>query len=296
MMPATRIRLPIAGSFYHELREDGGCGKLIGVTWTSRFVPYAALAAVGVAACGPTSSYNVATERQETLFIDTAKEIALGESVARKVEEEFTVIRDPELLKQLDRVSSRIVAVADRKDLSYRFTIVQMKEAGEDQPNAFALPGGPVYVTRALFDLVKSDDELAAVVSHEVGHIVAKHVVKRIQGAVGMQILQVLAGVSRAGGEARESLDLAFASILTEYSQSDELQADRLGLRYMKRAGYDQAAAIRFMERLRAHNLKQPLRRYSYFRTHPYFADRIRLLRQQSEGKITFDDYINKRE
>ena len=240
------------------------------------------------------SSYNVGTERQETLFISTEREIALGESVAKKVEEEFTVIRDPELLRQLDRVARRIAAVSDRKDLSYRFTIVEMPE---DEPNAFALPGGPVYVTKSLFKLVKSDDELASVLGHEMGHVVAKHAVKRIQGAVGLQLLQILAvGTGAADARTHQGMDLAFASLLTEYSQSDELQADRLGAKYTRLAGYKPEAAITFMERLRDYTFKQPLNQFSYFRTHPYFSDRIGLLRQESQGHITFDDYINRRE
>lgn len=250
-----------------------------------------------LAGCAPTSSYNVATQRQETLFISTDREIALGESVAKQVEEEFTVVRDPELTQRLDRVGSRIAGVADRKDLSYRFTIVEIKEEEEDQPNAFALPGGPVYVTRSLLELVESDDELAAVLGHEVGHIVGKHAVKRIQGAVGLQMLQILAaGTGAADARTRQGMELAFVSLLLEYSQQDELEADRLSTRYLKAAGYDPSAAITFMQRLRDHTFKQPMRRYSYFRTHPYYADRIRLLRQHAEGQITFDDYINRKE
>ncbi len=248
---------------------------------------------LGLSACA-TTSYNPGTEQQETLFISTEKEIAMGQSVSRRVEEEFTVIRDPKLLEQLDRVSARIAAVSDRKDLSYRFTIVQMPE--EDQPNAFALPGGPVYVTQSLMELTRSDDELASVLAHEVGHIVAKHTVKRIQAAVGLQALQILAvGSGAVDGRTRQGMDLAFASLLLEYSQADELEADRLSAKYLKEAGFNPSAAITFMERLRDHTFKQPMRRFSYFRTHPYFADRIRLLRQETEGKITFDDYINKR-
>ena len=251
------------------------------------------------AGCMPATSYNVATQRQETLFISPDREIALGESVAKQVEEEFTVVRDPKLLEQLDRVGSRIAAVADRKDLSYRFTIVEMKERGEekDQPNAFSLPGGPVYVSKSLIELVQSDDELAAVLGHEVGHIVGKHAAKRIQGAVGLQMLEILAAGTRAAdAQTRQGMDLAFTSLLLEYSQQDELEADRLGLKYLKEAGYEPNAAITFMQRLRDYSMKQPSRRYSYFRTHPHFADRIRLLRQNSEGKITFDDYINRKE
>lgn len=253
------------------------------------------LAACG-AGCAPTSSYNVATQRQETLFISTEREIALGESVAKQVEEEFTPVRDPELLERLDRVSSRIAAVADRKELTYRFSIVEMKKE-EDQPNAFALPGGPVYVSRSLMELTQSDDELAAVLGHEVGHVVGKHAVKRIQGAVGLQMLEILAaGTGAADARTRQGMELAFVSLLLEYSQQDELEADRLSTRYLKAAGYDPGAGITFMERLREHTFKQPMRRHSYFRTHPYYADRIRLLRQHAEGQITFDDYINRKE
>ncbi len=248
--------------------------------------------AVALAGCGASTSYNVATERQETLFISTAREVRLGESVARKVEEEFDIVYNPELLERLDRVSSRIAAVADRKDLGFRFTIVK-----EKLPNAFALPGGPIYVTSGLFDLVETDDELAAVIAHEVGHVVAKHAVKRIQGAVGMQLFQILAvGVGKADARARQGMDLAFASILTAYSQRDELEADRLSAKYLKAAGFDVKAAITFIERLREYSFDQPVRRFSYFRTHPYYADRVRMLRQTTEGKITFDDYINKKE
>ena len=250
--------------------------------------------AVLLAAGCATTSYNPGTDHQETLFISTEREVALGESIAKQVEKEFDTVRDPKLLEQLDRVSARVAAVSDRKDLEYRFTIVEAKE--EDQPNAFALPGGPIYVTRSLFDLIKSDDELASVLGHEMGHVVAKHVVKRIQGAIGLQALQLLAlGTGTATPQTAQGMNLAFASLLTEYSQQDELQADRLGARYAKRAGYNPAAAITFMERLRDYTAKQPLREFSYFRTHPYFADRIRLLRQGTEGKITFDDYINKK-
>ena len=241
------------------------------------------------------SSYNVGTERQETLFISTDREIALGESVSKQVDKEFNIIRDPKLLEQLDRIGARLVTVTDRKELSYRFTIVEPKE-GEDQPNAFALPGGPIYVTNALLKLIKSDDELAAVMAHEMGHVVAKHVVKQIQGSIGLQLLELLAVGTRAtDARTSQGMDLAFTSLFLEYSQGDELQADRLSVKYMKRAGYNPTAAITFMERLRDYTFKQPGREFSYFRTHPYFSDRIRMLRQESQGTITFDDYINQK-
>ena len=270
------------------MRVRRACGKLLPM----RILWCAALLLAGCAA----TSYNVGTERQETLFISTDREIAIGESVTKEVEKQFNIIRDPKLLEQVDRVGARLVAVNDRKELSYRFTIVEPKE-GEDEPNAFALPGGPIYVTNALFKLIRSDDELAAVMAHEMGHVVAKHTIKQLQGAMGLQLLEILAAAS-GSADARTSrgMDLAFTSLFLEYSQADELQADRLGVKYMKLAGYNPSAAITFMERLRNDVFKRPSRQFSYFRTHPYFADRIRLLRQQAEGRITFDDYINRKQ
>lgn len=236
-----------------------------------------------------TTSFNPATQQQETLFISTEREIVLGQAVARKVEEEFTVVRDPKLLARLDRVGGRIVEVSDRRWLAYSFSIIEMKE-----PNAFALPGGPIYVTTGLLDLAESDDELASVLAHEVGHIVARHTIKRIQTAMEMQLFQLIAvGSGTADARTLQGMELAFASLMTAYSQADELEADRLSARYLQKGRFEPAATLTFMERMRDHSFKEPLRRFSYFRTHPYFADRIRTLRQATEGKITFDDYIN---
>ncbi|MCM8794676.1 MAG: M48 family metalloprotease [Candidatus Omnitrophica bacterium] len=245
---------------------------------------------------GCSTSYNVATQRTETLIFSTAKEVEIGARASKQIEEKLDVIRDPDLLARLDRVASRISSVADRKDLTYRFNIVDLKDSSEvSQPNAFALPGGPVYVSLGLMELLKTDEELAAVIGHEIGHIVARHTAKRFQGALGLQILQVLAASS--GGaktvEGRQSLDAALASILTEYSQQDELEADRLSVKYLKRAGYRPEAALDALSRLRDYSFDQPARRFSYFRTHPFFADRLRVVRQEATGQIEFDDYIN---
>ncbi len=239
--------------------------------------------------CGCATSYNPATQRQEALLIDTDREAQMGEALTKRVEEEYPPIKDPVLLERLDRISQKIVAVAERKNLWYRFSIIE-----EEEPNAFALPGGPIYVTTGLMKLVQADDELAAVLGHEVGHLTAKHIVKRIQGALGAQLLQLLAVAGSQGDpRTRAGLDLAFASIFTAYSQEDELEADRLSVRYLKEAGYRPLAAVDFLTRLKEHTFKSPSRRFSYFRSHPYFSDRIRVVRQEATGQIQFDDYIN---
>ena len=91
-------------------------------------------------------------------------------------------------------------------------------------------------------------------------------------------------------------MELAFPSILSEYSQQDELEADRLGVRYLKRAGFQPLASISFLTKLRDYTFKRPARNFSYFRSHPYFSDRIRSMRSEATGQIQFDDYINIKE
>lgn len=241
---------------------------------------------------GCATSYNVATRQQESLLISSDREIRMGESISKRVEEEYPPLRDPELLARLDRVGQRIAAVSDRRDVVYRFALIEEKE-----PNAFALPGGIIYVTTELLGLAKSDDELASVLGHEIGHVVARHIVKRIQGALGLEALQVLVIASGRGDpRARAGMELALTSILSAYSQSDELEADRLGTRYLKKAEFQPLAGIDFMTRLRDRTFKEPPRQFSYFRTHPFFADRIRAIRNEATGQIQFDDYINIKE
>ncbi len=262
------------------------CGKLEGM---KRFFLQLTAYGLGLFLSGCATSYNVATDRSESLLFSTEREISMGEAVAKRVEEEYHLVGDPELLARLDRIGARIAAESDRKDLIYRFHIIEEKE-----PNAFALPGGIIYVTLGLTEMVKSDDELASVLGHEVGHVAAKHVVKRIQGAMGLQIVELLAaGAGAADAKTRAGMDLAFASLMMAYSQADELEADRLGTRYLKRAGYEPLAAIDFLTRLKDHTFRQPPRRFSYFRTHPYFGERIREVRTEATGQIQFDDYIN---
>lgn len=132
---------------------------------------------------GCTTIYNSATGQRETLFIDTKTEVNLGSNMANEISREKKMVNDPKLQERLERVAKRIAAVSDRKDLSYYFNIVDEKEF-----NAFAIPGGSVYINSGLM-AAANDDELAAVVGYEVGHIAARHSVKRLQAVLGYQLL-----------------------------------------------------------------------------------------------------------
>jgi predicted Zn-dependent protease len=159
--------------------------------------------------------------------------------------------------------------------------------------NAVSLPGGYVYVNSGLLDKVSSDDELACILAHEVGHIVARHSIKKLQAIQGYSVLRLLVAVAPSTAEVGNAADIAFTQFLLGFSREDELLADQLGARYAKRAGYDPHGMISFLIKLQDINRRLPLTEMNYFKTHPYAPDRIRVVKQELDEEIDFSDYIN---
>ena len=245
-------------------------------------------AALGTAGCA--TGYNAGTSQDELILIDTDREVRMGAAIAQQIQrsKEFTISNDPALLERLDRPGGRLAAVCDRQDLTYHFTPLEW-----DEVNAFALPGGYIYASTALIKLTQSDDELAAVLGHEIGHVVAKHAIKRMQAALGATVLQALAAVGARDGRVVQGAQIALNQLFLAYSRQDELQADTLSVRYLQRAGFNPEGALAFMGRMQAHLRKEPIRPFSYSRTHPHFEDRIRVIKQAVRGHVDFEDYIN---
>lgn len=239
---------------------------------------------VGISGC--TTEYNLATGQEETLMYGTDKEVKIGETIAPQIEAQFTVLTDVDANERVERILERIVAVCDRKDLVYFIKILD-----EDPVNAVSLPGGYIYVFRGLIEKADSDDELAGVIAHEVGHITARHSVKRMQGAYAAMLLQIAS--TQTSGQVAGGVNLALNSLFMEYSQADEFEADRLGVKYLKKAGYDPEAMVAFLQKLKAESEREPLRRYSYWKTHPNLSQRISVVKQSITGKLEFRDYLN---
>lgn len=245
----------------------------------------------GIGLLGCSTEYNVATNRQDVMFYSTDREVAIGDAISREVEKEYIVIQDRELNERLQRIASRITAVCDRRELFYRFRVIEDKE-DKDMVNAVSLPGGYVYVFKNLMKVADKDDELAAVVGHEVAHIVARHSIKRLQAIWGYTFLTALAAGTRDAGFA-QGAQLAYLQLLSGYSQQDELIADKLGARYTKRAGYDPEAMLTFLEKLQKRHKKEPARALSYFKTHPYGSERVRATKEELGKTLDFEDIIN---
>ncbi len=235
---------------------------------------------------GCTTEYNLATQQEETLLYGTEKEVKIGEAVSAQVEEQYKVITDVDVNERVEKILDRIVNVCDRKDIVYFIKILD-----DDIMNAVSLPGGYVYVFKGILDHVDNDDQLAGVIAHEVGHITAKHSIKRLQASYAAMVAQILS--TQANGNIAGGVGFALTSLFLEHSQADELQADKLSVKYLKKAGYDPKGIAEFLAKLKEEQEKAPVQPYSYWRTHPHLPQRIAVVNQEISGKIEFKDYLN---
>ena len=237
------------------------------------------------------AEYNLATRKEENLFFSTASEVKLGRSLARKVEQRFEFSQDPRLQERVDKIGQKLILVCERKDITYSFTVLE-----DEKVNAFALPGGYIYVNTALVKKADSDDEIAAVLAHEMGHIVARHSIKRLQAALGYSLISILTLVATKDARFKRGTDLAFSQIMLGYSREDELLADQLSVKYLEKSGYNPEAVISFLNKLKQIEKEAPLKPLvaGYARTHPYLPQRIAAVKEQVYGKMDFNDYINR--
>ena len=198
---------------------------------------------------------------------------------------------DPELNRYVSSVGNFLAQTSERSDLDYTFTIL-------DTPvvNAFALPGGYIYITRGLLALAENEAEVAGVLGHEIGHVTARHTAERYGQTVAANVAGVGLGVL-LGGEAAQAGSALGGLLLRSYSREQEFESDMLGGRYLARAGYDTKAMAGFLSQLQAHSrleaelAGQPEKADSFniMQTHPRTADRIERALEQS-GAIPVAD------
>lgn len=220
---------------------------------------------------GCVTIYNPATQKKETLLIDTPGEVALGNDMDAQLRQKLKLVYGREEQSRLEYIGRRVAAFSDRQDLQYRYRIVKSGEL-----NAFALPGGFIYVNSGLM-AAASDDELACVLAHEIGHIAARHSIKRLQAAMGYQFLMgIVAGAS--GNDAiSDALGIVFNLVNLGYSRQDEFLADALAVRYSRRAGFDPYGMVSFFRKLQAEAQRQgPDFRIVFLSSHPPVEERIR--------------------
>lgn len=238
--------------------------------------------------------FDTSEGKEDIILMSTDGEVNLGDSLSKSVEKKFKPTADEAAQKRVDTIGQRLASECDRKDIIYHFKVIDDKESPRPVINAFSLPGGYVYIFKDLYDkLGTDDDELAAVIAHEIAHIVARHGVKRMQSAYGYNILLLLASQAQTDSGNVGRAFAAINSLMSSYSREDEIFADKLSVKYSKKAGYNPEGAVRVLETLWEIEKNEPQRRYIEEMSHPYLSIRISKVRQEVYGKMDFNDYIN---
>lgn len=233
------------------------------------------------------AEYNPVTGREEALMISPEHEADMGDSIARQIEKAYKLVEDKDMQERVEAIGNRLAEACDRKEIIYHFKVLDI-----DDINAVSLPGGRVYVFKGLVDKCKSDDELAGVLAHEIGHIAARHAIRRFQSGMLANIAMILVAATQ-GGNAASGANVALTSLMTAYSRSDEFEADRRAAIYTKNAGYSPEAIISFLKTMQEAK-KFEIRPYSYFRTHPYVGERIGVVTREIRGVGDFNGWINR--
>ena len=230
--------------------------------------------------------------------VSLEEEVKLGKEEHAKIISRFGVYRDQELQAYINKVGQRVAAESSREEITYKFTILN-----DDMINAFALPGGFIYVTRGMLMHMNSESELAAVLGHEVAHVTEKHALRRNARGKGISVLNtVLAAVS--GQPALYELGNMFGGVLLSgYSREFELEADEVGARYMAKAGYSPKAMLKTIEILKAKDRveieqarlenREPKVYHGFLSTHPDHDTRYKEAIEASEGLVrNYDEFI----
>jgi predicted Zn-dependent protease len=237
------------------------------------------LALTGLALLLAACSVNPATgERSFTAFMSPADELRVGREQHPKILKEFGgADGHARAAAYVNAVGQRLARHSDLPNLKYTFTVLD-----SDVVNAFALPGGYVYVSRGLLALANTEAEVAGVLAHEIGHVTARHTAQRYSSSVIAGLGTAILGVVAGGGVAQLGQQGA-AVYLQGYSRDQEFEADKLGVRYLARAGYETASMASFLASLKAYSaleaktsgLPDPASRYNILSTHPRTGDRV---------------------
>ncbi len=234
---------------------------------------WAALLSLTIAACGT----NPVTKKKEFQFVSEEKEIAIGKenySPARQSQGGDYII-DPELTAYVQGIGKRLGAVSDRPELPYEFVVLN-----DSVPNAWAMPGGKIAFNRGLLYELNSEAELAAVMGHEIVHAAARHGAKSMERGIFMQGAMIAVGIGTQNTDyanlAVGASQLGAQLISSKYGRDAESESDLYGMKYMKKAGYDPAAAVTLQEtfvRLSANKESNWLT--GLFASHPPSPERV---------------------
>ncbi len=248
--------------------------------------PLALVALVAVFACAT----NPATGKRQFNLMSEAQEISAGQEADAQVKKEMGLYNDPNLQEYVSSIGLKLAQLSERPNLPWHYTVV-------DAPaiNAFALPGGYIYITRGILPFLNDEAQLAGVLGHETGHVTARHAAQQYTRAVGGTIGLVALGIFVPGARPFGQLaEQGLGVLFLKYGRGDELQADQLGARYAARGNWDPAGVPDMLMTLGRLDEASGQRRGipNWLETHPEPLARVKeiqpAVQQLSAGRTDF--------
>jgi predicted Zn-dependent protease len=215
----------------------------------------------------------IATATTAGCAISTQQEVQMGASYAAQIDTQLPMVRDPQIVSYTTALGNRLVAVTDTRGLTWHFAVVDSKEV-----NAFAVPGGWIYVNRGLIARAETMDELAGVLAHEIGHVTLRHTVQQMQQSDqvngGLVALCTLTNVCDSGA-GQAAISVGSSALFARFSRQDEAEADAEAVKTTIKAGIDPHGLTGMFKILLAERKTNPSAVDAFFATHPLEEDRI---------------------
>ncbi len=241
------------------------------------------------------SACAILREQMGLALVSQETELELGRKLSAQIEKKEKPLADSRIQAYVRQLVAPIAqrSLQDRPGIVYQVTVIDDPK----QINAFALPGGYVYVYSGLLKAADNEAELAGVMAHEIGHVVARHSANQLAAQYGMELLTQLALGEDAGQLGEMAASLAGAGAMARFSRDDEREADEYGFKYMTACGYDPRALLTFFTRLEQLEKSRPSDLERLFASHPPTPERVNLIEQMitkagvSGGKLERDKY-----
>ena len=263
------------------------------------------LAAIALTGC----ARNPVTGASDVAIISEKGEIEQGRKAHEQIKRAFGVYEDQALQDYVNELGQRLARVSHRPDLEWHFTVTD-----QDRINAFALPGGYIYIERGIMAYINSEAELASILGHEIGHVTARHSVRQQSQGLATGILATAAAIFTQNRALADLANIGGTALMRGYGREMELEADRLGAQYMSKIGYDPQAVIKMLGVLKNQELfeldrakaegRDPQIYHGVFSTHPSADQRLQqavavagspfIKEGENRGLVGHDEYLNR--
>lgn len=224
------------------------------------------------------------------------KEAKIGSEMHQKMIDEGAAYDDPELAAYVNKVGQRLVANSDEPDMKFTFTVIDSPDI-----NAFATPGGYIYINRGLLTYMDNEAELAGVLGHEIGHVTARHHGRRQTASITNQVLATTVYILTGSGDVADAANMYGQELISGYGRDQELEADGLGAEYMHKSGYDVDALLQVIgvmkdqeqyARVKAKSAGKPAGTYhGLYASHPRNDQRLKTVIRKA-GELDTGDYV----